>query len=117
MSEREDIFLLEDIIDSCNKIEKYVKDLTFDDFISDDKTIDAVIRNFEIIGEAANNLSDDIHNKYTNISWRQIIGFRNRLIHNYFGVDYQIIWQVIHENLETFKIQIINLNIQLNSIC
>jgi len=115
MSKRNDFLLLEDIIEACDKIHKYVYNLDYDDFINDDKTIDAVIRNFEIIGEAANNLSIEIVNIQSNIQWRQIVGLRNRLIHNYFGVDYQIIWQVIQNNLTNFKEQIGNLLIELKS--
>jgi uncharacterized protein with HEPN domain len=105
MSKRNDLLLLEDIVESCEKIQKYVYNLDYNEFINDDKTIDAVIRNFEIIGEAANNLSQDLFNKYPFIRWSQIIGMRNRLIHGYFGVDYQIIWQVINENINDLKEQ------------
>lgn len=106
MSIRNNILLLEDIIESCNKIEKYIAGYDYDSFINDDKTIDAVIRNFEIIGEAANQISDDLINKFTNVQWRQIVGLRNRLIHSYFGVDNKILWKIINENLLTFKQQI-----------
>ncbi len=115
MFKRNNLLLLEDIIEACDKIQKYVNNLTYNDFIVDDKTIDAVIRNFEIIGEAANNLSYEIIDKYPNISWRQIIGLRNRLIHGYFGVDYQIIWQVINDNLSIFKEQIEKVIFELKS--
>ncbi len=113
MSKRNNLFLLEDIIEACEKIQKYVNCLNYNDFINDDRTIDAVIRNFEIIGEAANNLSNEIFNKYSNVQWKQIIGLRNRLIHGYFGVDYQIIWHIINENLNNFKEQIENILIEL----
>ncbi len=106
MSKRENLLLLEDIVDACEKIQRYVINLSFDEFITDDKTIDAVIRNFEIMGEAANRLSDDIFLNYRNVEWRQIVGLRNRLTHGYFGVDYQILWKIIDENLLTFKQQI-----------
>jgi uncharacterized protein with HEPN domain len=106
MSKRNDILLLEDIAEACNKIERYVKGMTFDEFKNDDKTSDAVIRNFEIIGEAANRLSQEIILKYDTLQWRQIIGLRNRLIHGYFGVDYQILWIIISQNLSPLKKQI-----------
>jgi len=115
MSKRDNLLLLEDIVESCCKIQRYVENLSFEDFTKDDKTIDAVIRNFEIIGEAANNLSNDLLNKYTDIQWRQIIGLRNRLIHAYFGIDYTIIWKVISENLNIFKFQIENLIKEINN--
>jgi uncharacterized protein with HEPN domain len=71
--------------------------MEYEEFLADDKTIDAVIRNFEIIGEAANRLSDSLFIEFNNLNWRQIIGLRNRLIHGYFGVDYQILWMIITE--------------------
>ena len=72
MSKRDDNLLLEDILESCSKIFRYTENMTSEKFISDDKTIDAVIRNFEIIGEAAAKLSDEIYSKYNSIEWRQI---------------------------------------------
>jgi len=108
LSKRNNLLLLEDIDESCAKILKYVENQLYDDFITDDKTIDAVIRNFEIIGEAANNLTDEIYQNYPNAQGRKIIGLRNRLIHGYFGVDYKILWQVIKENLPSFKADIEN---------
>ncbi|MCF8372680.1 MAG: DUF86 domain-containing protein [Bacteroidales bacterium] len=106
MSKREDILLLEDILESINKLFSYTKDFDFDSFKRDDKTIDAVIRNFEIIGEAANRLSPQLYSENGSVQWHQIIGLRNRLIHGYFGVDIQIIWNIISKDLQLFKTQI-----------
>mgnify|MGYP000926762381 CR=1 FL=1 len=94
MSKREPHLLIEDIIESANKILLYTNNLTFEAFQKDNKTIDAVIRNFEIIGEAANRLSDDFKDKYPNIDWHRIRGFRNRIVHDYFGIDYSIVWEI-----------------------
>lgn len=94
MSERDPSLLIEDIIDSAKKILDYTNDISFDEFTKDSKTIDAVIRNFEIIGEAANRLSEDFKDKYTSIDWHRIRGFRNRIVHHYFGIDYAIVWQI-----------------------
>jgi uncharacterized protein with HEPN domain len=94
MSKRQPLLLIEDIIDSGNKILDYTKDLSFDDFIEDSKTVDAVIRNFEIIGEAANRLQEDFKQKHTDIDWHLIKGFRNRIVHDYFGIDYSIVWEI-----------------------
>ena len=99
MSKRTSGLLLEDILDSCRKILEYTEGITFEEFESDSKTIDAVIRNFEIIGEAAKLLPDDIKEKYTEVEWHRIRGFRNRIIHDYFGVDLQIIWKITHEQI------------------
>ena len=63
-------------------------------FSTDSKTVDAVVRNFKIIGEAVNRLPEDFKNQYQNIDWHKIRGFRNRIVHDYFGIDYQIVWQI-----------------------
>ena len=94
MSKREPILLIEDIIDSGNKILEYTSDLSFTDFTKDSKTIDAVIRNFEIIGEAANRLPEDFKDENSEIDWHRIRGFRNRIVHDYFGIDYSIVWEI-----------------------
>jgi uncharacterized protein with HEPN domain len=91
MSKREPFLLVEDIIDSANKILDYTSNLSFEEFTKDSKTIDAVIRNFEIIGEAANRLPEDYKEKHANIDWHRIRGFRNRIVHDYFGIDYAIV--------------------------
>jgi uncharacterized protein with HEPN domain len=94
MSNRNTNLLLNDIIESGEKILHYVQGLSYDQFLNDDKTIDAVIRNFEIIGEAANRLPDDFKESHQEIDWYRIRGFRNRIVHHYFGVDYDILWQI-----------------------
>lgn len=85
MSKRPDADLLEDILISMKKIKSYVADLLYDDFVEDEKTQDAVIRNIEIIGEAVKRLSEDIKEKKQHIPWRKIAGTRDHLIHGYFG--------------------------------
>jgi len=94
MSRRIPRLLIEDIIDSANKIIAYTKGMTFDEFIEDSKTVDAVIRNFEIIGEATNRLPDEFKEMYPNIDWHKIRGFRNRIVHDYIGIDYSIVWEI-----------------------
>jgi uncharacterized protein with HEPN domain len=94
MSKRAPTLLVEDIIDSAYKILDYTDSLSFEEFIKDGKTIDAVIRNFEIIGEAANRLSEDFKDEHSNIDWHRIRGFRNRIVHDYFGIDYSIVWEI-----------------------
>jgi len=94
MSEPDPSLLIEDIIDSAKKILNYTKNLSFDDFSNDSKTIDAVIRNFEIIGEAANRLPESFKDEHPTIDWHRIRGFRNRIVHHYFGIDYAIVWQI-----------------------
>ena len=99
MSKRTPKLLLEDIIESAEKILQYTKGISFEEFSKDNKTVDAVIRNFEIIGEASNLLSDEIKDKYSEIDWHRIRGFRNRIVHDYFGVDLQIIWKIIFDQI------------------
>ena len=94
MSNRATPLLIDDILESANKITEYNQDITFEQFSNDAKTIDAVIRNFEIIGEAANRLPQDFKNEYHFIDWYRIIGFRNRIVYDYFGIDYSIVWQI-----------------------
>ena len=94
MSKREPNLLVEDIIDSGKKILEYTRNLTFEDFTKDGKTIDAVIRNFEISGEAANRLPDDFKENHPEIDWYRIRGFRNRIVHDYFGIDFTIVWKI-----------------------
>ena len=84
--------LLEDIIARANKILTYTDGLSFEQLLSDDKAIDAVIRNFEISGEVANRLPEEIRELYLNIDWHRIRGFRNRIVHDYMGIDYKIVW-------------------------
>jgi len=72
----------------------YTKNLSFEDFLKDSKTVDAVIRNFEVIGEAANLLPEGFKDKYPEIDWHRIRGFRNRIVHDYFGIDYSIVWEI-----------------------
>ncbi len=73
--------------------------MTFDSFLKDEKTVDAVVRNFEIIGEAANRIDPDFRTKNPEIEWKRIRGFRNRIVHNYFGIDYEIVWAIVDNNL------------------
>lgn len=106
MSKREPFLLIEDIIESGNKILEYTDNLSFDDFTKDSKTIDAVIRNFEIIGEAANRLTDDFKENHSEIDWHRIRGFRNRIVHDYFGIDYAIVWEIKNSFLPTLLLKL-----------
>jgi uncharacterized protein with HEPN domain len=99
MSSRNPKLLLGDILESAEKIIAYTQSLTFDEFIANSKTIDAVIRNFEIIGEAANRLPDEIKDNNDKIDWHKIRGLRNRIVHGYFGINYSIIWSIIEDYL------------------
>ncbi len=95
MSKRDDEVLIKDIIESGDKIFRYTMGMTFDEFFKDDRTVDAVIRNFEIIGEAANRLSEGFKDANNSVDWHKIRGFRNRIVHDYAGVDLTIVWNII----------------------
>ena len=100
MSKRDIVLLLEDMLQSAYKIKKYTKDQNFQSFKNDDKTIDAVVRNFEIIGEASNRIDPDFKLNNPEIEWNRLRGFRNRIVHEYFGVDNEIIWDIIQNYLD-----------------
>jgi len=97
---------LEDIQTAMNRISEYIYDFTFIDFKKDYKTVDAVIRNFEIIGEASKNIPNEFKEKYTDIPWSEMYLLRNRVSHEYFGIDYEIIWDIASNYLPENKLQI-----------
>jgi len=94
---------LDDILDAIGKIERYTKGLNIEQFKSDDKTFDAVIRNFEIIGEAVKHIPPSIRKKAHNLPWKQMAGMRDKLIHAYFGVRYDVVWDTIRKRLPEVK--------------
>ncbi|MDR4988440.1 MAG: DUF86 domain-containing protein [Bacteroidales bacterium] len=100
MSERDIMLLLQDILESAEKIRRYIDGYDYKDFLDDDKTIDAVVRNFEVIGEAGNRIDPEFRNNNPEINWNRIRGFRNRLVHDYFGIDYAIVWSIIQNDLD-----------------
>ncbi|WP_083676818.1 HepT-like ribonuclease domain-containing protein [Paenibacillus glucanolyticus] len=94
---------LMDIIESIHRIETYLLNVEYEEFLSNQMLLDAVVRNLEIIGEAARNMNDEIKEKYQEVPWRNMIGLRNILIHEYFGIDESIIWEVSKRNLQEIK--------------
>ncbi|MCB9205436.1 MAG: DUF86 domain-containing protein [Flavobacteriales bacterium] len=99
MSKRDNQLLIGDMLEAAKKIRAYTAGFMFEAFLADDRTIDAVVRNFEIIGEAANRVDPDFQSENPQIEWAKLRGFRNRLIHEYFGVDHEIVWQIIETEL------------------
>ena len=93
---------LDDIIKYIEKAEKYTNNLTYEDFLKDDKTSDAVIRCIEVLGEASNKIPDEIKNKYP-IPWRDITNMRNRIIHGYFDVDREEVWIAVQKDMKELK--------------
>ena len=103
MSDRTLDLYLEDVLDAVNKIEGYVRGMTKEQFAQDAKTIDAVIRNIEIIGEAARKIPEVKRLQHPTVPWKQVIGARNKAIHEYFGIDIDILWKTIQEDISNLK--------------
>ncbi len=106
MSKREPKLLLADLLEAVAKIKNYTAGYTYETFIADSKTLDAVIRNFEIIGEVANRLPSEFKEKYPIIDWFRIVGFRNRIVHDYLGIDYKIVWAIIQKDIDKLSEEI-----------
>ena len=90
---------IRDILDCIEKIERFTRGYTFADFQEDEKTIDSVLRNLEIIGEASRHVPTDMRIRYPDIPWVEMLTMRNIVIHEYHGVNLEIIWQTVKENL------------------
>ena len=98
-----DLAYIEHILDAINDIENSVKEFSFEDFENSKDSKDACIRRLEIIGEAVKNISQETKSKYSKIEWKQIAGTRDRIIHVYFDVDLDIVWNILTENLPILK--------------
>lgn len=97
---------LDDIAEACDLIAAYCDALTFDQFGADRKTVDAVVRNLEVIGEAVKNLPDDVKRRIPGIEWQRIAGLRDILIHHYFGLDLTLIWDVVQTKVPVLRARI-----------
>ena len=94
---------IEDISECIDKIEEFVGNMDFDEFIKDDKTASAVMRKLEIIGEASKNTPKRIREKYKELPWSDMARMRDKITHGYFGINYKIVWNVIKERLPKIK--------------
>ncbi len=94
---------LKDIVDSINDIEAFIKGMNFEDFSNDKKTINAVVRSIEIIGGATKNIPKSIKDKHPSIPWKKMAGMRDKMIHEYFGVDIKILWKTIKKDIPPLK--------------
>ncbi len=97
---------LKHILESIDLAQNNVKDINFEQFSENISTQDAVVRRLEIIGEAVKNLPDKLKDIYPEIPWIKIVGMRNKLIHEYFGVDVDLVWSIVKDYLPPFKKQI-----------
>jgi len=103
MPKRGDKEFLLDIIEAIKRIELYTKELNYQDFLQKIETQDAVVRNFEIIGEAVKNISKNLKTKYNNLQWKEIAGMRDKVIHFYFGGNWDIVWKAAKNSLPQLK--------------
>ncbi len=106
MSPRNWKFRLEDIRDALSLVEEYVEGVDYPSWTKDRKTVDAVIRNLQIIGEAANHIPSSVQDTYAAIPWQEMKGMRNILVHEYFGVDLDVLWKTVKSDLPQLKVQI-----------
>jgi len=95
--------LVEEIAEAIDKVERYTHGLTFEVFKDNDMAIDAVLRNLEVIGEASKSIPPEVREGYPDIPWKRMIGLRNIVIHEYFGIDVSIIWEIVTRNLPQTK--------------
>ena len=95
-----------DIAESIEDAQGFVRGYGFEDFKTDKKTVYAVVRAIEVIGEAAKNIPDSIRSKYPDIPWKDMAGMRDKLIHAYFGVDLEVLWKTVQQDLPSLKTMI-----------
>jgi uncharacterized protein with HEPN domain len=106
MSKRRNLDYLNDIREAIHRILTYTAGLTYQQFMEDIKTQDAVVRNLEIIGEATKNLSVNIRKSHSKVPWKELMGMRDKMIHHYFGINYEIVWTIAKEELASLLPQI-----------
>lgn len=97
---------LKDILEAMTAIEKFVEGMEFDEFKQDDKSSSAVVRKFEVIGEATKNIPESLRTKYSDVPWKEMAGMRDKLIQFYFGIDFNLVWQAIKHRIPTLKQEI-----------
>ena len=100
---RDDLVYLHHILDAIGLIEEYTKGMSENEFLANSMAHDAVVRQIEIIGEAARNISDEFRDKHSNLPWGKMTGIRNKIIHEYFNINYAIVWDTVRDDLPSLK--------------
>jgi len=103
MPKRDPSLFLSDMMDAIVKIEQWTAGVSYEKFQTNILLQDAIVRNLEILGEAAKNIPEDIRSRYADIPWKRIAGFRDIAIHDYFGVDFEIVWKILTEGIVAVK--------------
>ena len=109
MNEKNPLIFIDHILESISDINLFIKDINKERFCKNKEKINAVVRSLEIIGEAAKNLQTSFRDNYQNVPWKKIIGTRDIIIHNYFGVDLDLIWNILKNDLPILEKQILNI--------
>ncbi|MDQ0220654.1 DUF86 domain-containing protein [Peribacillus cavernae] len=104
--QREPKVFLEEIFIAAEKVEKYTKGLSYDDFLDNDLVSDAVIKNVLVIGEASKNIPEEVRQANPHIEWRKMAGMRDMMIHGYFSINYRIVWDVVTNKIPSIKQQV-----------
>ena len=104
---KEPIIFIEHIIESITDIENFTENIEKEDFLENKEKQNAIIRSLEIMGEAVKNISQNIKTKYKDVPWKEIAGTRDKITHHYFGVDLELIWKVVKENIPVLKKQML----------
>ncbi len=106
MSKRDAALLIEDMRAAMDKIARYTAGMERAAFLEDEKTVDAVVRNVEIIGEASKQVPEDFKVLHAAVPWAQMVGLRNRIVHDYAGIDLELIWEIVRHSLPALRSQL-----------
>lgn len=115
MSKRTDKEFLSDILEAIRRINAYIAGMAYEAFLQDTKTQDAVVRNLEVIGEAAKNLSETLREGHKEVPWKSMAGVRDRLIHHYFGISLDVVWEIVTAELDTVASHVEQILTEMNA--